>query len=179
MLKIPALMDEEDATLTCLGALRPLESEPSRPVALKKKIVLTGMGHYTKELVTPLYDQAVLQRVAVETPGMSFDPTSCIGVVGGAIGNQPLGYVTRTSGGHRFCLPVYNHQQIPASFYSIAGYMLTEDGFVAVAKRRTLFWVILGLLAATTFVLSYMLMQYGAEGAWAILTRYLSGLFPL
>lgn len=176
MPKLNAFMDTKEVAYPCLGALRPIADEPSKPVILKKKIVLPRMGRYTKTLSTPLYGSDAMRRLALESPDFSFDAAHCQGLLCSTLQCEPMGYVVRTSGGHRFCLPVFPRDSVSSSFYTIAGYMVTDDGFVAVARRRTLFWTLLGLLAGTVFVLSYMLLQYGAEDAWTELCRFFSGL---
>ncbi|MEG0853415.1 MAG: hypothetical protein RSF82_06045 [Angelakisella sp.] len=176
MLTIKALTDGSEGSLPCLGTLCPLENEPSDTVCLTKRITVDNIGAYTKKLVTPLYKKGVMSRLSVTDPSRSFDPTHCLGVLCRSISIRPKGYVVRLSGAHRFCLPVYETQSLSSYFYSIAGYMVTTDGFVAVAKRRTLLWATAGFLLGTAVVLSYLIFQYGAEGALEELARFGSSL---
>lgn len=167
------MIDGEDAGYTCLGSLCPMEGEaPSRPVCLKKRIAVYNLGRYTKQLVTPMYPRQAMTDLSVRSAQHRFEPTRCKGVLCGTLRCKPDGYVTRSSGGHRFCLPVYEQKRLSGSFYHIKGYMLTDDGYLAVAARRWLLWLSLALLGGSTFVLGYLMWQYGAQGAWDELLRF-------
>ncbi|MEG1687353.1 MAG: hypothetical protein RR185_06705 [Angelakisella sp.] len=172
MITLNALLDGQEKSLDCMGALCPIEAQQGMAVRLRKKIVLPGMGSYRKVLTTPLYSAKDLRQYALAHSDWSFAPTSCLGVLCTTLQVRPDGYVTRQSGVHRFCLPLYQSDRLSAVFYHVAGYMVTEGGFVAVACRRTLLWVLLGLLAATTFVLSYLAFSYGMQGAGEELIRF-------
>lgn len=178
MTKLKAMMDGEEGELAFLGALRPIDNEPSLSVALKKKIVVYNLGTYTKKLTTPMYRRQAMIDLSARSSTRSFDASSCMGVLCGSLRFPPIGYVTRVCGGHRFCLPVHELGNISNAFYRIAGYMITDEGFVAVAKRRVLLWVLLGLLCGVTFVLGFLLLQYGAEGAWYELKSLFESLLP-
>lgn len=178
MLTIKALPDGSEEALFCLGSLSPLENEPSRGICLTKKITVEGIGSYKKKLHTPIYSGSVLSRLAVTDPHRSFDSTHCIGALCPGLSMQPIGYVVRNCAAHRFCLPLYETAAVSSAFYRIAGYMSVEEGFVAVCKRRTLLWCLLGFSAAVAFVLSYLVMQYGTEGALEELIRLGGYLLP-
>ena len=55
--------------------------------------------------------------------------------------------------------------------------MVTEDRYVAVARRNTLFWVLLGLAAGAVFVGTYLTIQYGPQGAWEELSGFFTQLW--
>ncbi|MEG1942929.1 MAG: hypothetical protein RR049_03860 [Angelakisella sp.] len=177
MLTIKALPDGAESALSCLGTLCPLEGVPSEGVSLSKKIEVDGIGSYKKKLYTPLYKTGAMQSLSVGDPIRRFDATHCFGVLCSGVSVRPLGYVTRNCGAHCFCLPVYDPKDIPSAFYRINGYMVTSDGFVAVAGRRTLLWALLGLGAGIIFVLSYLTFEYGAEGAAEVLAQFWQSLF--
>lgn len=166
MLTIKALPDGSEDALVNLGILCPLENEPSQGIGLAKKITVENIGSYKKKLHTPTYKGSVMSRLAVTDPHRSFDSTHCVGAVCPGLLIPPTGYVVRNSGAHSFCLPVYETASVSSTFYRIMGYMATEEGFVAVCKRRTLLWCLLGLCTALVFVLSYLVLQYGANGAF-------------
>lgn len=178
MLTIKALPDGAEEALFCLGSLCPLENEPSRGVCLTKKITIERIGSYKKKLHTPIYRASVMSRLAVTDPHRSFDSTHCIWALCPGLSMRTVGYVVRNCGPHRFCLPLYEIAAISSAFYLIAGYMVVEDGFVAVCKRRTLLWCLLGFSAALAFVLSYLVFQYGPEGAIEELIRLGGYLLP-
>lgn len=171
MLTIKALPDGCEEAMTLLGSLCPLENEPSQGISLVKKITVENIGSYRKKLHTPIYKGSVMSRLAVTDPHCSFDPTHCAGALCPGLSIPPVGYVVRSCGAHRFCLLVYETASISSAFYSIAGYMSTEEGFVAVCKRRTPMWCFLGLCSALIFVLSYLVLQHGAAGALDELIR--------
>lgn len=181
MLKIHALPDGQEASITCLGTLHPLPDAPSRPLKLIKRITVAELGRYKKTLTTPLYGKQAMLQAALGASDWSFGPTHCKGILCRGLKAKVEGFVRRVCGGHTFCLPVYSQEAVSPVFYAITGYLPVENGFVAVAKRRTLLWSLLGLLAGITFVLSYLLFRYGAQGAMAELARVyqeLLGLLP-
>lgn len=178
MLTIKALPDGSEEALVCLGSLCPLENEPSRGVCLTKKITVERIGSFKKKLVTPYYNRGVMSRLGVTNPNRSFDPTHCLGALCSGMSMTPAGYVARNSGAHRFCLPVYPVAAVSSAFYRIAGYMVTEEGFVAVTKRRTLLWCLLGLCAGSAFFLTYLLLQYGTQGALTELALLWEAVLP-
>lgn len=173
MLKIRALPDGQEQSLPCLGTLRPIADAPNHPLRLVKKIIVGELGQYQKTLTTPLYGKQAMLQAALGDSAWSFGPTHCKGILCKGLQTAPEGYVRRVCGGHTFCLPVYAQDAVSPVFYAVSGYLPVENGFVAVARRRTLLWSTLGLLAGVTFVLSYLLFRYGAQGAMA----QLSGLF--
>lgn len=177
MLKLTAMIDGGDAEYPCLGSLRPMEGGASgRPVALVKRISVYNLGRYTKRLTTPLYQRQAMTNFALHSPQHRLEPANCKGVLCSTLRCKPQGYVTRSSGGHRFCLPVYDSKRLSGNFYRVKGYMLTEEGYLAVATRRWLLWLCLGLLSGVCFVTTYLTLQYGAQGAWDELVRFFSTL---
>ena len=172
MVKIWALKDQQEQALPCLGALRPIEDAASRRVCLKKQIQVDGMGSYIKEIITPLYGQQPLRELEQQETDWSFDRGNCLGVLCSRTKRPAIGYVTRVSGVHRFCLPVYEADRFPSAFYHICGYMVTKDRYVAVLRRNTLFWALLGLAAGIIFVGAYLSIQHGFQGAWEELSSF-------
>ncbi|WP_283125021.1 hypothetical protein [Angelakisella massiliensis] len=177
MLKIWALKDRQEQDLPCLGALRPVEDAASRRTCLKKRVEVDTMGSYIKEIITPLYEREPLRDLERRDPNWSFQRGNCLGVLCTRTKRPAIGYVTRISGVHRFCLPVYDAEAFPSAFYHITGYMVTEDRYVAVARRNTLFWVLLGLAAGAVFVGTYLTIQYGPQGAWEELSGFFTQLW--
>lgn len=177
VVKLSAMPDGEETVYNCMGALCPIENEPSRPVLLTKRITVYNLGSYTKQLTTPMYSDRVMRDLSVQSAQHRFDPAGCMGVLCGSVSCKPCGYVTRTSGVHRFCLPVYSKDSISGSFYRVAGYMVTPEGYFAVAKRRVMLWVILALLCGVAVTLSYLIYTFGANGAWNELVRLFQELF--
>ena len=167
-----AMPDDADLGYSPLGTLRPIEDEPAIAVNLAKRIKVRNIGNYTKHLITPMYRKQAMRNYCSTTNSLSFEPSSCIGVLCSSLNCRPDGYVTRKSGLHRFCLPVYQPVRLSGAFYRVSGYMLTETGYLAVAKRRWGLWLTLSLLCGTLFVLGYLTYAHGVEGVFDELARF-------
>lgn len=171
-MKLFAMPDGVDLGYSPLGTLCPIEDEPAVAVSLAKKIKVHNIGSYTKHLLTPMYRKQAMRNYCSTTNNLSFEPSSCVGVLCSSLGCEPDGYVTRTSGLHRFCLPVYQPDRLSGVFYSVTGYMLTDTGYLAVAKRRWLLWLTFSLLCGSLFVLGYLTYAHGLDGALDELARF-------
>lgn len=178
MMTIRALRDDEAAALPELGLLRPIPDMPADRVCLQKTVEDGRFGPFVKEVTTQLYSRAALLHLDSAQPDFSFAPEGCLGLLFRRRGDKPLGYVTRPSGVYRVALPVYSKALFSPVFYRVAGYMVTGDRYVAVVRRRVLFWVVLSLLAGVSFSLSYLCFAYGFSGAWEQLSAFFRGLLP-
>ncbi len=175
MMTLQALEDSKVDGLGKLGVLRPIPDLSSRPVRLRKT-VMSRFGSFVKEIVTPLYSREALLHLDSAQPDFSFAPEACVGLLFSRRKDKPLGYVLRTSGVYHLALPVYPTSLFAPAFYRVAGYMVTETGYVAVVRRRTLFWALLALLAGTAFSVSYLCLAYGVSGAWEQLSSFFRNL---
>lgn len=175
---IRALRDEETTDLPELGVLRPIPDMPAQTACLRKTVEDGRFGPFAKEVATQLYSRAALLHLDGAEPDFSFAPEHCLGVLFGRCRDKPLGYVTRPSGVYRLALPVYDKGTYSPAFYRVAGYMVTGDRYVAVVRRRVLFWMALALLAGVSFSMSYLCFAYGFSGALEQLSAFFQGLLP-
>lgn len=178
MMTIRALPDNEAAALPELGTLRPIPDMPADKIRLQKTVEDGRFGPFVKEVTTQLYSRAALLHLDGVEPGFSFAPDKCLGLLFRRRGDKPMGYVTRPSGVYRLALPVYSKALFSPVFYRVLGYMVTGDRYVAVVRRRVLFWVVLALLAGASFSLSYLCFVYGFSGALEQLSAFFRGLLP-
>ena len=179
MITIHALRDEETVSLPELGLLRPIPDMPAAGKArLQKKIEDGRFGPFLKQVVTQLYSRQALLHLDSTQQGFSFQSQDCLGLLLPGRKGMPMGYVVRPCGIYRLALPVYDVSLFSPAFYRVAGYMVTGDRYVAVVRRRVLFWVVLAFAAGAVFSLSYLTFAYGFHGALQQLSAFFQGLLP-
>lgn len=165
MATIHALPDGLEEKLELLDYLIPLSDSNSQDLTLAKKIEVADIGKYTKKLLTPLYGQQAIKNHLDTIDNINTSSSFCIGVLCNSVKSKPKGYVTRKSGAHCFCLPVYDSNEVSRAWNKIVGYLPANKGFVAVTSKRILPWILLALLAFCLSFLVVLCMQMGFSGA--------------
>lgn len=167
MVRVKALMDGREESLTPLGEMHSIKGAPAEEMVLEKWVEIPGAGSYWKTFRAPLYSRQVMEELSKKgEQGWSFTPEHCIGMLTRE-GRSPKGYVRRRMGLHDLCVPVFPVKGLSALNWKVLGYLPAGEGYLAVMKRRVGYWVWLSIAALLAFGISYLLFRYGPEMLWA------------
>lgn len=160
---IRALADGEETGLELLGELHAIKGAPAAEMTIRKPVTIPGAGSYQKDFIAPLYTRRVMEEGSKRSDKpWDLSAAGCLGMLLRK-GKAPVGYVRRQLGVHNLCLPVYSLAGKSSLFWRVVGYLPAGNGFVAVAKRRVGYWVLLCMAALAVFGVSYLLFRYDVQ----------------
>lgn len=181
MVKLRAL--DEHGDLPKMGEMKRLEQADGHAL-IYGRFAARGLGSFEKRLRVPLYSHAALQAAGEEALGFSPTEENCLGFAVSAGKREPKGYISLSKGVYTYELPLYDGGNFSPLGWGVRGYFPADTGFVAVAQRRTAFWVCLAIAAAAAFVVSYTGFSYGwselPQNLWRLIqdaAGTVSGLF--
>lgn len=156
MIKISAFAQDDSQPLPLLGTLSDIQCKKSTTIELTKTVTVNGIGNFKKKLRSPVYSQNSVKK------HMSHNST-ILGFLGDRKNVQPTGYVLRHSGMHHLCVPVYSQQDYSKLFYSVCGYVTTDNGVLAITKRKIGLWIAISLLACAVICTSILISYFGTD----------------
>lgn len=132
-----------------------------------------GLGRFRRKLRVPMYSFRELDAQDAQVLGFEKCEESCLGFAADAPKKEPIGYFSAVKGAFRYEVPVYDGKGFSAVGWRVCGYIGAGPGFVAVARRRTAFWIWLAVAALAVFAVSYFGFSLGWAELWGRLTRLL------
>lgn len=177
MLTIWAMRDTDIQDLPELGLLRSTFQKPNlaktQKILLRKKIEDGRFGPFNKDIPLPLYTKSTLRHLTEIQSNFNTSSSNCIGLLfPHPIPRQPLGYVSIHESVYHLSLPVYNKSLFSPFFFRIVGYLPTNDCYVAVVRRRVLFWILLAAAVCCAFTIVYLSFAYGFFNAMQQLLNF-------
>ena len=162
MIKLSAIPDGKEDSLSSLGTMRAVPGVLGKGIKITKQVKIKSSMKRIKMVSTPVYTKRDLVTVF-----SAAEKTFFVRKISGAVGNRKKakakGYVVHTVGGQTARVPVYELKAYPSAFHQICGYIATDIGYVAVTKRKTILWPLLGFITSFGVMVSLFIYRFGAD----------------
>ena len=162
MIKISAFAQDKKPSIPMMGRMEKITSIKGTSIILRKRVKTKGLKKYIKAKSSPMYTKKTLFTSFSGAEVATFT-RKIAGVVGNRTKATPAGYIVLKTDDDNFSVPVYPLAAYPSAFHHICGYLVTDEGYVAVAKRKTIFWALIGFMTSFAVMISLFIYRFGAE----------------